>query len=72
LLQLIFEQGINKQRLPIAQANQEEFLNTFKKTILNVGQEVSIALFSYQAAVEKQSLREQQFAYLQKSVDYTK
>ena len=72
LLQPVFEQGINKQRLAVAQANQEEYLNTFKKTILIAGQEVSNALYSYHAAVEKQSLRSQQIDYLQKSVDYTK
>jgi NodT family efflux transporter outer membrane factor (OMF) lipoprotein len=72
LLQPVFEQGINKQRLAIAQANQEEYLSTFKKTILTAGQEVSDALYSYQKALEKQSLREQQIAFLQKSVDYTK
>jgi outer membrane protein, multidrug efflux system len=72
LLQPVFEQGRNKQRLIVAKANQEEYLNTFKKTILVAGQEVSDALYSYKAASEKQLLREQQIAYLQKSVDYTK
>jgi multidrug efflux system outer membrane protein len=72
LLQPVFERGINKQRLSVAQANQEEDLNTFKKTILIAGQEVSNALYSYQSATDKQSLRTQQIAYLQKSVDYTK
>lgn len=72
LLQPVFEQGINKQRLAVAQANQEEYLNTFRKTILIAGQEVSNALYSYSAAVNKQSLRSEQIAYLQKSVDYTK
>lgn len=72
LLQPVFEQGINKQRLAVAQANQEEYLNSFKKTILVAGQEVSNALFSYNAALQKQSLRSEQIVYLQKSVDYTK
>jgi len=72
LLQPIFDQGINKQRLAVAQANQEEYLNTFKKTILVAGQEVSNALYSYQAAVEKQSLRGNEISFLEKSVDYTK
>jgi len=72
LLQPIFDQGRNKQRLATAQATQEEYLNTFKKTILSAGQEVSNALYSYQSALQKQSLREQQIIYLQKSVDYTK
>jgi multidrug efflux system outer membrane protein len=72
VLQPVFEQGINKQRLAVAQANQEEYLNSFRKTILIAGREVSNALYSYHAAMEKQSLRSQQIAYLQKSVDYTK
>ncbi len=72
LLQPIFDQGRNKQRLSVAQAAQEEYLHTFKKTILVAGQEVSNALFSYQSASEKQLLRQQQITYLEKSVDYTK
>ncbi|MBS1974434.1 MAG: TolC family protein, partial [Bacteroidetes bacterium] len=72
LLQPVFEQGRNKQRLAVAQANQEEYLNAFKKTLLVAGKEVSDALYSYKASLEKQSLRKQQIAYLQKSVDYTK
>jgi NodT family efflux transporter outer membrane factor (OMF) lipoprotein len=72
LLQPVFEQGTNKQRFAIAQANQEEYLNAFKKTVLTAGQEVSDALYSYKAALEKQSLRKVQIDFLQKSVDYTK
>ena len=72
ILQPIFDQGINKQRLAVAQANQEEYLNTFKKTILTAGQEVSNALYSYKSAIDKESLRTQQISYLEKSVDYTK
>jgi len=40
--------------------------------MLNAGQEVSNALFAYQAATEKLKIREQQIAFLQKSVEYTK
>jgi multidrug efflux system outer membrane protein len=72
LTQPIFNQGLNKQRLAVAKANQEEYLATFKQTILTAGQEVSNALYSYKAAAEKTSLRTEQIAYLQKSVDYTK
>ena len=56
----------------MAKANQEEDLATFKKTVLTAGQEVSDALYSYTSAVDKETLRAQQIAYLQKSVDYTK
>ncbi len=72
LLQPIFNQGINKQRLAVAKANNEEFLVTFKQTLLTAGQEVSNALYSYKSAIDKESLRTEQIAYLQKSVDYTK
>jgi multidrug efflux system outer membrane protein len=72
LLQPIFEQGLNKQRLRVAEANQEEYLYTFRKTLLTAGQEVSNALYSYQAALEKQSIRGHQIEFLQRSVDYTK
>jgi outer membrane protein, multidrug efflux system len=72
LLQPVFEKGLNKERLAIARSNEEESLNTFRKTILIAGQEVSDALYSYRAAVEKQSLRSQEIDNLQKSVDYTK
>jgi outer membrane protein, multidrug efflux system len=72
LLQPIFEKGVNDQRLAVAKAAQEENLATFRKTLLTAGQEVSNALYSYQAAKEKEAMRTEQIAYLQKSVDYTK
>jgi len=72
LVQPVFNHGLNKQRLEIAKAQQEESLETFKKTILNAGQEVSNALNNYQTATEKIKIREQQIEYLQKSVEYTK
>ena len=68
----VFEHGLNKQRLEIAKAQQEEYLANFKKTILNAGQEVSNALYNYQAATDKIKIRELQISFLQKSVDYTK
>lgn len=72
LTQPIFNQGLNKQRLRVAEADQEEYLATFKQTLLTAGQEVSNALYDYNAAVEKATIRSQQIAYLQKSVDFTK
>jgi outer membrane protein TolC len=72
LVQPIFNQGLNKQKLAVAQANQEADLASFKQTLLTAGQEVSDALYSYTSAVDKETLRSQQIAYLQKSVDYTK
>lgn len=72
LLQPIFAKGVNKQRLAVAKATEEEYLADFKKSLLVAGQEVSDALFSYKSAKEKDSLRTQQISFLQKSVDYTK
>jgi len=72
LTQPVFNQGLNKQRLSVAKAQQEEYLSTFQKTLLGAGQEVSNALYAYQAATDKITVRSRQIAALQKSVDYTK
>lgn len=72
LTQPVFNQGLNKQRLEVARAQEEEYLETFKKTLLNAGEEVSNALYNYQAATDKMKLREQQIAFLEKAVDFTK
>jgi len=71
LTQPIFNQGQNKQRLRVAQANQEEYLIAFKQTLLKAGQEVVNAMHAYQTSTEKISLRASQIDYLEKSVDYT-
>lgn len=72
LTQPIFNNGLNKQKLKTAQALQEEYLVTFRKTLLTAGQEVSDALYSYQTASDKINTRSQQIYFLQKSVEYTK
>jgi len=72
LVQPVFNHGLNKQRLNVAKAQEEESLETFKKTLLNAGLEVSNALSGYQAATDKLKLREQQISFLQQSVDFTK
>jgi outer membrane protein TolC len=72
LAEPIFEHGVNKQRLEVAKAQQDESLAIFKKTMLNAGQEVSNALYSFQAATDKMKIREQQIGFLQKSVEFTK
>ena len=71
LVQPIFNQGINNQRLKIAKANQEEYLAVFKQTLLNAGKEVANAIHEYQTASDKMTLRSNQIEYLGKSVDYT-
>ena len=72
LTQPIFNQGINRQRLNVAQANQAQTFYTYQETLLTAGQEVSNALYSYQMAVDKANTRQQQLAALQKAVEYTK
>lgn len=71
LAQPIFNQGLNKARLRNAQATQEQALNSFQKTLLVAGQEVSDALYAHQTALEKADARGKQIAALQKSVEYT-
>lgn len=71
LTQPIFNKGLNKQRLVTAKSAQEQALNTFQKTLLMAGQEVSNALYTYQTAVEKEEARAKQIAALEKSVNYT-
>ena len=71
LTEPIFNQGLNRRRLQIAQAQQEEYLHTFRQTLLTAGEEVSNALYSYQAATDKIGSRTQQISFLQKAVEYT-
>ncbi|MDD4968569.1 MAG: efflux transporter outer membrane subunit [Paludibacter sp.] len=71
IVQPVFNHGQNIQRLNVAKAQEEESLETFRKTLLNAGLEVSNALSNYQSATEKLKIREQQIHYLQKSVEYT-
>jgi multidrug efflux system outer membrane protein len=72
LTQPIFQNGLNRQRLEVAKGQEQEFLLTFEKTLLTAGQEVSDALFNYQAATDKVDTRAKEIHFLQKSVDYTK
>ena len=72
LAQPIFNNGLNRQRLEVAKGQEQEYLLTFEKALLTAGQEVSNALFDYQAATDKIMTRTQEIHFLQKSVDYTK
>jgi multidrug efflux system outer membrane protein len=71
LTQPIFAQGANKARLTRAQSLQAQSLNDFQFALLNAGQEVSNALYAYQAAGEKEVSRIRQIEALQKSVSFT-
>ena len=72
LTQPIFNQRINKTRLEVAKAAQQQALLGFENRLLVAGQEVSNALSAYQTATDKTSLRQNQIASLVKSVDYSK
>ena len=67
----IFNQGTNRANLRVAKAGQEIAANNFKQTILSAANEVSNALFQYQASGAKCQYRTEQIASLEKAVDFT-
>ena len=71
LAQPIFNQRANKTRLEIAKSQQQGAFLNFQNVLLNAGLEVSNAISLYQTALDKMSIRANQMAALQKSVDYT-
>ncbi|MEJ7736659.1 MAG: efflux transporter outer membrane subunit [Chitinophagaceae bacterium] len=72
LTQPIFNKGINKQRLQVAKAQYEENVAYFQQTVLYAGQEVSDALYSYQAVANKTITRDQQLGAWKRAVDYNR
>ncbi|HTN36633.1 MAG TPA: efflux transporter outer membrane subunit [Arachidicoccus sp.] len=71
LTQPIFNRGINKAKLKIAKEDQKQALYNFQNKLLNAGQEVSNALYSYKSAMDKSEPRSKQLENLNKAVDYT-
>lgn len=71
LTQPIFARGQNKARLKTAEAQQQIAFHAFQQSLLTSGAEVSNALYSYQAAVDKEEVRMKQIASLTKAVDFT-
>ncbi|MCM1532639.1 MAG: efflux transporter outer membrane subunit [Bacteroides sp.] len=67
----VFNMGANRANLRVAKAQYEITANNFKKTLLNAANEISNALFLYQAAGEKLQYRAQQVEGLEKAVSYT-
>jgi multidrug efflux system outer membrane protein len=72
LTQPIFNRRLNKTRLRVAQAQQKEAFFAYQKALLNAGMETSNSLYSYQTALEKQTIRQDQIKNLEKAVDFTK
>jgi NodT family efflux transporter outer membrane factor (OMF) lipoprotein len=71
ITQPIFNNGLNKQRLKVAEANYEAAQYAFKRALLTAGQEVSNALYQYQMANEKATARKEQVSNLEKAVFFT-
>jgi len=71
LTQPVFNRRLNKTRLEVAKAQQQEAILNFQNTLLNAGREVSDALSLHETALEKIAIRTNQMTALQKSVDYT-
>ncbi|WP_375419081.1 efflux transporter outer membrane subunit [uncultured Hymenobacter sp.] len=71
LVQPLLTRGVNRARLRVSEAQQLEAQLNFQTALLTAGQEVSDALYSYQAAEEKITIRARQLDALQKSVTYS-
>ena len=71
IVQPIFNQGLNRARLRVALAQQQEALLNFQNSLLNAGREVTNALFSHQTALEKMAVRDGQLLALERSVEYS-
>lgn len=71
ITQPVFSNGLNRQRLLFARADQQEAYASFEKTLLIAGGEVVNALHAYKAATDKIEIRSKQIEHLEKAVDYT-
>lgn len=71
LTQPIFARGANKARLKSSEAQREMALQSFYKSLLVAGQEVSDALFAFEMGLEKESTRKKQIESLEKAVNFT-
>ncbi len=70
LTQPIFQRGQLKANHRNAKIAQQQAWNTFEKTLLTAGQEVTDALYAYDMAKEKQEIREKQVEALEKAVSF--
>ncbi|MDR2037400.1 MAG: TolC family protein [Bacteroidales bacterium] len=71
LTQPIFAKKQLTGNLKIANAQQEEALLTFEKTVLSAGQEVTNVLFSFESSLKKNYTREKQIEACKNSVYFT-
>ena len=68
LMQPIFNQGKNKARLKISEAQRQEALLNFKQTLLDAGTEANNALISWQTARKRLDSDKLQIVYLKGAV----
>ena len=68
LIQPIFNQGKNKARLKISEAQRQEALLNFKQTLLDAGTEANNALVSWQTARKRLDCDKLQIMYLKGAV----
>jgi len=69
--QPIFYKKQLRNNVKIAQEQQAQALLSFKSTVLNAGAEVSNIVYSYNAAISKDTLRSKQVESMTKAVDFT-
>lgn len=70
ITQPIFNRGQIRTNYKIAKAKQEQAFNTFEKSLLTAGIEVSDALYAYEISKEKQETRKLQVEALEKAVRF--
>lgn len=67
----LFNKGTNTANLRVAKAQQEIAANNFQKTLISATNEISNALFQYQATGAKCQYRVKQVESLENAVDFT-
>ncbi|NAW51757.1 efflux transporter outer membrane subunit [Elizabethkingia argentiflava] len=70
LNQVILEKGNLRTQIKITAAQREQAYWAYEKSVINAGNEVSNALYSYQLARAKEGSREKQIKSLLKAVDF--
>lgn len=71
LTQPLFYRGSNKAKLEIAKAQEQEARLQFKQTLIDASMEVSNALITYEAELQKEIARDKQILSLYNAVEYT-
>jgi outer membrane protein TolC len=72
LMQPVFNRGLNKSRLRVAEARQEQALLLFRQSLLDAGVEVNNALVQWQTAQNRLDIDKKQIVNLRAAVWNTK